>query len=367
MKLSRLDDWLSKYENAEFNLGESGVENMLLNQVLSLVEDKRDYLNLTFDHNETKGSQRLREQVASLYQNITLENILITAGVSEALLVYFHSRFTPGSNVIVPVPTFHSLYDVPAMLGYEVKKIPLSQLNNFELSVDLIVQAVDEKTRTIILNSPNNPSGVVYSKEALEEIADAIKGYDCDLVIDEHYRLLSLNPQEPVAPSAIDYLPEAIVFGSAGKCLGCVGLRVGWLAANKRVIQSCDNVKLLTTHAISKVNDYLMYQILSHRKPFIDRFASWIKENIECFDRLQKKHSDYLGWFRPMAGTMGFPFLKQGLGSLDFCRELVEKKGVLVLPGECFDVPGYFRMRLGVRPEYFNEAMNRMAELLEPI
>ena len=205
--------------------------------------------------------------------------------------------------------------------------------------------------------------GVVHTQKELEAILEISKPFSCDVVIDEHYRLMPYNKLNNF--TSLDSSSDRIIrFGSPGKCLGCVGLRVGWLIARKDILEQCLSYKSYTTHAIFKGNDYFAQQILKHRTSLGEKFKNWIQQNISHFAAFQSKNHEYIEWIEPQAGTVGFPRLILTTNSFEFADKLLKETGVLVLPGECFNMPGFFRLRLGVEPDYFQEAIKRMQTMI---
>lgn len=361
---SFLDDWLDERMNAQFNLGESGVANRRLSEIIP--EDRLAEIlgRLDFDHNPTRGSDALRAEAASLYEHASLENVLITAGASEAILVYFLARRVVGANVVVLTPAFHSLYDVPASLGFEVRQIMLDYSAGYGLPVQEIIDATDDKTRCVVLTTPNNPMGTVFEEAEILALAKALEDRDCHVMLDEQYRLLPHDQTIARFPSAANQTPQIIGVGSAGKCYGAVGLRVGWMVAPEELIEQMDAVKTLTTHAISKVSDRICLELMRGGAEILQANRDGVSANKRRFAGLIASHPARLEWVEPAGGSVAFPRLADGACSRAFGQQLYCQTDVLVLPGEAFDCPGFFRIRLGADPDNFAEAMDRLETLL---
>ncbi|STX28519.1 aspartate aminotransferase [Legionella beliardensis] len=366
MELSLLYQWLDTYAKVPYNLGESDVASLKIEDVLDSDKKIQDFLHIDFEHNDTRGSLQLRNEISKLYQQISAENVLVTTGMIEAILLYFSTRFTPGANVIVTVPVFHSLYDVPQSIGFEVRKVAISADMQFRLPISEIKNNLDKNTQAILINTPHNPTGVTYSQQEFEELLTITEAYQCDIVVDEHYRLLPHNDTDTV-PSFINYSPRVIGLGSIGKCYGCVGLRVGWMVAQKELLDRCLAFKCLTTHSLFKGADYLAYEIIKNHTVLTKKYKQWILINKKLFKQYQEHYSQYIDWIEPNAGTIAFPKLKFTNDSYGFAEKLVTQTGVSVLPGECFNLPGFFRMRLGVEPAHFKIAMEKFFKFLDEV
>lgn len=197
-----LDDWLDERDGARFNLGESGVANRHLSEIIPTDRLAGVLGPLDFDHNPTRGSEELRAQTAQLYAHAEPQNVIITAGASEAILVYFLARREERANVVVLTPAFHSLYDVPAALGFEVRQVKLDYGSGYELPVQEILNSIDQNTRCVVLTTPNNPMGTVFEHHEILNLATALEAYDCDIMLDEQYRLLPHDEAVLRFPSA---------------------------------------------------------------------------------------------------------------------------------------------------------------------
>jgi len=362
--INLMDSWLVENEGARYNLGESGVTNLRIDDLAALSGGLRELLRTDFDHNDTFGSLALREAILDLYPGATLEQCLVTTGATEALFLYFHVRFGKGANVVVVGPAFHALYDTPAAIGYEVRRIDARYEEGFRVPLDRIAAAVDEHTRAVVLTTPSNPTGYTATPAELEALVALVERSGCDLVLDEHYRLISFGVHAGLR-SAFGSAPRIVSIGSIGKCLGCVGLRVGWLMGPARLIEQAHALKCLTSHAICKINDRIAVGFLEAREQLALRFTDWVQRNIACFGAFVADHAAFISWIAPTSGTVAFPRLVQrGRSSMSFAQELLTAADVLILPGESFDMPGFFRVRLGVDPDDFRVATALMSRFL---
>lgn len=364
---SLLETWLLKYQDAPYNLGESGVTNLSVGELMSLTGCSPEELyQLSLSNNDTYGSLGLRKAIASFYDGVSPDSILVTSGTTEAILIYFHVRYQPGANVVVPVPAFHILHEVPSFLGYEVRSLQLRPENNFRLDLEELSKLVDDNTKVIVLNSPHNPTGIVYSEEEIQTVFDLAQKHNAEILSDEHYRFLTHTSDIDILPSLYGRTPKVVALGSPGKCFGCIGLRIGWLIGSLEVIDACHNFKDYTTHTVCPINDFLTKEALLNWKEIVPKYKGWILHNLLQFTNFVEQHSDVIGWVKPNAGTVAFPFFKdKSIKSDLFAQKLVEETGVLVLPGVAFDMPGFFRISFGINPQHFNTALNAFSLVLK--
>lgn len=366
MPLHLMEPWLIKNQFIKFNLGESGVEDKTLGEILSLTNTStEELLKCSFQNNDTYGSLNLRKIIASFYKNVSPENILVTTGSSEAIFIYFQHRFEPGANVITLFPAFQSLYEVPRYIGYEVRTLDLKPEEKFRLNIKRLESLIDSKTKVLILNNPHNPTGMMLTDQEIEELGNLKQKYDFEILADEHYRFIPYGP-EKLIPPLYDRIPGVVAVGSMIKCFACVGLRVGWIVGPKKLIDDCRDFKDYTTHTICSVTDFLSQRLLLNWENIVDVHRKWISENIHVFSAFIEKYSNIIDWVKPEGGIVAFPFLKDSsISSWEFAKKLVEKAEVSVLPGEAFEKPGYFRVGFGLNPPVFRAAVQRFSEFVE--
>jgi len=361
---SLLETWLLEYEKSPYNLGESSVTNLSVAELIELTECESEFYSLSLENNDTYGSLGLREAIASVYENVNPEDILVTAGTTEAILIYYHVRYEPGANVVVPVPAFHILHEIPKYLGYEVRYLPLRREEKFRPNLTELAKLVDDKTKVIVLNSPHNPTGVVYSPEEIQGFIELAENCQAEILADEHYRFLPHQQEMDFIPSLFGKSPSVVALGSIGKCFGSIGLRIGWLIGSPEILKACHDFKDYTTHTVGTINDMLVKHSLLNWRKILPKYRGWIVKNTTCLRELIERNHDLMDWNEPEAGTVAFPFLKT-LNSQEFAHRLVQKTGVLVLPGEALDRPGHFRIALGVEPDIFQKAISELERCLQ--
>lgn len=367
MKLepSLLELWLEKYDRAPYNLSSSGVTCFSFDELIKLTECEDELHHLSLTYNDTYGSLGLREAIASVYDNVSPEDILVTIGTTEAAFLYFNVRYEVGANVVVPVPAFPLLHEAPQYLGYEVRYLPLRKEENFRLNLTELAKLVDEKTTTIVLNNPHNPTGIVYSAEELQGAIAIAEKYNTDILTDEHYRFLPLDGESGFIPSLFGQSPRVVALGSIGKCFGCVGLRMGWLMSTGETLKACHDLKERTTYTVCAIDDLLVKSALLNWQKILPRYRGWIVENACYLREIIARNSTVIDWIEPEAGTFACVFwIDKEISALDFAHKLVEKTGVFLLPGETLNLPDSFRIALGLEPAIFQKAMNRFESFL---
>ncbi|MBE1162047.1 pyridoxal phosphate-dependent aminotransferase [Dyella acidiphila] len=360
-----MDTWLVENDHkVRINLGESSVQDIRLRDVLPDIGSEHWIHALSLGNNSTWGSPRLRAAVAASYHSLAADRVLVTAGVSEAVVTVSLAHQQAGANLVIPVPAFHALYDVPEALGYEIRKIALRPEQGFQLPVDEVIGAIDAHTRIVLLNTPHNPTGTVYAPEDILRIADAAEKVGAVVVVDEHYRYLTRDPAQDCIASAAGLRRNIVAFGSVGKCFGCTGLRVGWIIAEPALLARYHHFKLLVTHTIPLLSDQLGAELLERRHTILPATIATITHNLQRLRQVATNSGGAIDFTDPDGGSTVFARLRDSTDSMSFAQALLDRSGVLVLPGESFDLPGFFRIRLGVTPAEFEQACQALETAL---
>ncbi|MFD2614760.1 guanitoxin biosynthesis PLP-dependent (S)-gamma-hydroxy-L-arginine cyclodehydratase GntC [Paenibacillus gansuensis] len=365
ISLHMMEPWLIENQFVEYNLGESGVVDITLGEVLSITNTNvSELLECSFKNNDTYGSYSLRSKIASLYNNVEPDEVIVTTGVSEALFIYYHLRFEPGANVIVPFPAFQTLYEVPRYLGYEVRHLELYAEENYRVDLERLSSLIDNKTKVIVLNNPHNPTGMTLSNSEFKAIINLAKQHDIEILVDEHYRFIPYD-DETLLPSLYNKSNRIVAMGSMIKCFACVGLRIGWVVAERSLIKQMRDFKDYTTHSICSVNDFLAYRLLLHNNEIGLKNKSLVLQNVNEFRKFVKMHNSIIDWVEPQAGLVAFPYFKDKTENTQrFAERLVKETEVSVLPGEVFERPGYFRVGFGLPPAKFSQAVKKMSNFI---
>lgn len=237
-----VERFMNTYEReVELNLAETCVDPFVLEEFLTLA-GRRDFLEklkeIQLTYGFIEGSPNLRRGLASLYRHMKSENILITSGAIGANFLVFYSLVQPNDTVITVFPAYQQLYSVPRSLGANVKLLTLRQDDQWLPDVDKLSKLVDEKTKLIVINNPHNPTGSLIDANRLNGICAVAEKANAYLLCDESYAGLYVKPGDYV-PSAVDVSKKAIVTGSFSKSFSLTGLRLGWVAADRKIIEEC--------------------------------------------------------------------------------------------------------------------------------
>jgi aspartate/methionine/tyrosine aminotransferase len=370
MKIQKLkmEDWLADHQFVQYNLAESGLQDFSLGELLALCEENPANLeNISLMNPDTRGSLGLRREIQQCYQSAVLENILVTVGVTEALFAFFNVILEPGDEVIVEFPEFQTLYELPKAIGCNVKYINLSPDNGFLPEPGNIRELITPKTKLIIINNPHNPTGSVLDSGEILEIGKIARENDIYLLFDEHYKFLPLEAGTRQLTSGFDICRElhhkVAAVGSVTKCFGLNGLRVGWLLAASQIIEDCREFKHYLTHVTPPICDYLAEKALQNKEKIIDYVKQIILKNLEHLNAFMERNQDRFEYTPPRGGLVCFPKLKCPQDATSYCKYLLKKHNISLLPGEVFGMNSHFRLNFGVKSDTFATALQLMENL----
>lgn len=229
-------------------------------------------------------------------------------------------------------------------------------------------------------SNPQNPTGAVIYRSQLEEVIEVAKEHSITIFSDEVYRPMfhSITPvDEEFPPSALSLgYDKVVVTGSMSKAYSLPGIRVGWIAShNKELIDQCMNYRSYTTIAVSQLDEEVAAFALDSNclHNLLKRNIDLLKTNLKLVDAFMEQHRWYCDWVRPVAGAVAFVrFTKMGkpIDDLTFCTQLLEKKGVILIPGsrnfgEDKDYKGYVRLGFGDSAESLKAALKALGEFIE--
>ena len=266
------------------------------------------------------------------------ENVLITIGACHALFTALLGILNPGEEVIVPTPGF-LLYDSIATVA-GAKTVPLDiSKTGFQITKEALSACITEKTKAIIINSPCNPTGTVFSRESLENVKQAILGKPVFLIVDNVYNQLSFTDCPDL--SLDDALKaQTILCQSFSKPWAMTGWRVGYLTCPDYVM---DRLLLLSASEITAVPTFIQ-----------DAAVEALKTDPAPMREIYRKRRDYvcrrldemgLNYPKPEGAFYVFVDISRfGLNSEEFCTRMIREGKLAVVPGSCFGAEGYIRL-----------------------
>ena len=358
----KVENWLSAYENdAEYEMAEVDSKPFRLKELLSLGDFKdleKQLLDITLGYNPTSGSEELKELIASLYKNDTkAENILITTGAIEAEFLVNNALISQDDNIIVQFPAYQALYSTAQSRGAKVNYWTMDFKDKFEPNIDRLKKMINKKTKLIAINIPHNPTGTVINKNQLKTILKWAEEQDFYVLCDEVYHELELN-KNIVPPYGRNLSKKAISIGSMSKVYGLSGLRIGWIAGPKELIQNCFKWRSYTSISNSPLSDFLTIFALQYQEKILKRNINIAKRNLAALLKWFQQHHHYFEYIIPKAGLLCFPKLKNiPISSEELCKDIFKDEKLLLVPGEAFEMPGHLRIGFGGDSDNFDTCL----------
>jgi len=296
------------------------------------------------------GLPPFREALAEMLKkeqqiDVKAENVVVTCGAAGAITSFFRAVLEQGDEVICPAPYFVEYGAYCGHFGGVLKAVP-SIAPDFRLDIPAIKAALTEKTRVMLINSPNNPTGCVYSQEELSELGDWINTVNQNrerpvyLVSDEPYRFLAYDGVE--VPPVLPLTPFALVLGSFSKKLSIPGERVGYIVANPEMpnVQILINAVTLTNRTLGFVNAPVIGQRMALKMLDVGVDMSIYLSRRDAMATVLK---DAGIKFSMPKGAFYFFAEAPGGDDIKFVTDLLNKN-ILAVPGTGFGYPGYFRL-----------------------
>ncbi|MBQ8354309.1 MAG: aminotransferase class I/II-fold pyridoxal phosphate-dependent enzyme [Oscillospiraceae bacterium] len=312
-----------------------------------------------------KGTDSLRAAIADYEtergMECSMDNILVTVGATGALNTALTGLLNPGDEVIIPIPAF-PLYESIATAAGAVPVFLDLQKSNFQIDKAALESVISPKTRAIVLNSPNNPTGCVLSWDSLNTVAELAQEHDFYILCDNVYAALSSEPVPDL--TLVPKLRERVILcQSFSKPWAMTGWRLGWLAAPAELI---DKFTLLQAAQIASVPTFLQKAAETALKVDVADMAYGYRKRREYV--LNRLDAMGLTYPRPEGAFYVFPDISRfGMDSETFCIRLIEAGGLAAVPGSCFGGEGHIRLSYCYSDEELRESLDRLEKFISTL
>jgi len=310
-----------------------------------------------------RGLKSLRTLISEQFDGYREENIIVANGSKQLLYGIMQVICDPLDEVIIPRPFWVSFSEQVKLAS----AVPIYvDTVDHQLDLTAISNAMTNRTRAIIINSPNNPTGAVYSQEDLRQVADIAISKDLTIISDEAYHdFMYENEAHKGFGSMADIRDRLVVVRSFSKTFDMTGFRVGYMAAPQKVITAMSR---LQSHLSGNVCTFSQEGALAA----LSLSPSLIKEKQRQFQKKRDMAFDLarelFDCIKPMGAFYLFPnigrHLSAGQTSEGFAARLLEKGGVAVVPGSAFGMEGHIRISYAVSDKHLAEGFERIAGVL---
>lgn len=284
------------------------------------------------------------------HTDYTSSQCLVTAGGKFSLFALFGALINPGDEVLVIAPYWVSYPPMISFFGGVSKVVQTQYKQQWKVSVALLEAQRSEKTKMLMFNNASNPTGVLYSRQEIQEILAWTQAHNIFVVSDEVYSGLVYDGGEYVSCGSFPEHKESVaVVQSASKNFGMTGLRVGFLFASEDIIRTCGTIQGQSTSGPSIVSQYAALAACEHADEISGYIRSEMHQRRDVLVSSFEKHDVVIPM--PQSALYAFvPLSSFGVAdmtSVGFCEKMLEEKGVAMVSGSAFGVEGYVRLSFG--------------------
>jgi len=295
--------------------------------------------------------------------------VLVSAGAKHSLFNIFMAVFNEGDEVIIPAPYWLSYPEMAKIAGVNAVIVHCGEKSDFKITVDELERAVTEKTKAVLINSPSNPIGVIYTEEELRKIAEVAVKKDILVISDEIYEDMVYDGAKHFSIGSVsdEVLKRTITVNGFSKTYAMTGWRLGYCAADEKMIGA---MRALQSHSTSGANTFAQYGALEAlrggKKCVTNMLSAFAERRHMLYERLIA--IDGITCVKPMGAFYMFPSIAAfGLDSVTFCEKLLEEKGVAAIPGAAFGSDNHIRFSYACSMDTIKKGMDRFEEFIESL
>lgn len=335
--------------------------------VISVLHTKPDIDKYTL----LTGLPALRKMIANVSTEelgfpVTEEEILITPGSMAALLYSMLALVNPGDEVLLPSPYFSSYGEQVAIASGKAVPVPMieDEKVGFRLDIKKIEQAITKRTKAIILNNPQNPTGAVFLKGDLLALADLLARHKIYVVTDEVYEYLVYDEAEYFNIATVLKLwPRVIRCCSFSKKYGMMGWRVGYVHTRKDLLMHMLKVHDANIVCAPHISQEAAIAALSGPQEIVAQYHEWLSENRSVICKRLDELPDLFTYVKPRGTYYVFPKYNLPISSIEMAKRLLFEAGVVTVPGVGFGPEGeqHLRLSFGSSIKDINTAFDRIS------
>lgn len=326
------------------------------------------------------GIIELKEAIIKKLENennikYSASQIIISTGAKQCLSNVFQAILNPGDQVLIPIPYWVSYPELVKLADGIPVFVKTSDSNNFKYTIDELEKYVTKKTKAILINSPNNPTGSVYSKEELISLAEFAKKHDIFIISDEIYEKLIYGDEEHISIASLseDAYNRTVVINGVSKTYSMTGWRIGYAAGPEKVIKLMSNIQSHTTSNANSIAQYASVEALNGDKDDVEKMIQeFAKRRNYMVERLEEIKG--LSCIKPQGAFYVMVNLNGAIGkkadntviedSIVFSKLLLEKEKVAVVPGAAFGMNNYMRLSYATSMENIKKGLDRINKFM---
>ncbi len=341
-----------------------------------------DAINAGFTrYTPASGTLELKQAIVDKVKRDTgldykTENVVVSNGGKHSLTNTFMCILEKGDEVIIPAPFWVSYPEMVKMAGGRPVFINTTEGNNFKFTPEMFENAITDKTKAVVINSPSNPTGMVYTKDELEKIADIAVKNNIYVVFDEIYEKLVYDGTKHINIATLgDEIKErTIIVNGMAKAYAMTGWRIGFTLSDKKLAKAMSNIQSHATSNPNSIAQAASVEALNGDQSSIDVMRNeYIKRRNYMVERINS--IDGISCLKPSGAFYIFMNVKELLNkehygkliktSSELCDDMLERALVAIVPSEGFGIDGYVRLSYATSMENIVEGLDRIEKYIK--
>jgi aspartate aminotransferase len=323
------------------------------------------------------GIPELKKAIAGRFRqdnglSYELDQIVVTVGAKHALYNLFQAMLDPGEEVIIPAPYWVSYIEQVKLAGGVPVIVEGTEEQRFKITPDQLRAAITDRTRAFLINSPSNPTGMVYTEEELRALGEVCIEHDLVIISDEIYQHLIYGDEKHVSIASLgpDFYRNTIVINGVSKTYSMTGWRIGYAAGDARIIKAMTGLASHSTSNPTSIAQYAAIAALTGTQEPVETMRAAFKERR---DFVVKRLSEIPGFriLPPQGAFYAFVNVRAATDVSPFedveawVKALLDEEKVAVVPGSAFGSPDHIRISYATSMEQLEKAMNRIQRFVE--
>ena len=334
-------------------------------------------------YTSVNGILQLREAICKKFKDdngleYNPSQRVVSTGAKQSLANTFLAILNPGDEVIVSTPYWVSYPELIKLADGKPVFVEGDEKSNYKFTKENLEKAVTAKTKAIVLNTPNNPTGTIYNKEELEVIADFAKKYNIIIISDEMYEKLIYDNENHISIASLskDAYERTIVINGLSKSYAMTGWRIGYCAASEKIAKLMMSIQSHVTSNVCSITQYAALEALNGPQDEITKMINeFEKRRNYMINRIES--IDNLSIVKPKGAFYIMINIENCLGkeingkilndSMEFCASLLENEKLAVIPGKAFGLNNYIRVSYATSMEAIKEGLNRIESFIKKL
>ena len=345
-------------------------QNIIDAAILAMNQGKTKYTAVS-------GITELKEAIVKKFYNdnglnYKIENIIVSTGGKQCLFNVFAAILNVGDEVLIPKPYWVSYPELVKLNDGIPVFVETNEEDDFKINFKNLEKSITNKTKAIVVNSPNNPTGSIYSKKELMEIADFAKKYDLYIISDEMYEKLTYGDNKHISIASLneDAFNRTIVVNGLSKAYAMTGWRVGYAAGKKEIIKLMNNIQSHTTSNVNSIAQYASLEALTGQQEEMKIMQNEFDRRRKVMMKLLDDISD-VSYIEPKGAFYILVNIDKILKkfkisvSSEFFEKLLDRENVVAIPGIAFGEDNYIRLSYATSMDSIETGLNRISNFIK--